>query len=151
MANYIEITAGTGTKVGARQATEGADTILHQTAVFAAGVCTLPGTPQIDAQSTAGTKSGNVDVQGKGRIVCKISYSAADVDATWRVYFKDSAGALILATEEISVANLGVADGTRYLGAGIVLSNEVGAANVELELVTAPTNSGNASAWIAGV
>ena len=115
------------------------------------GTVTLQETPQIDAQSLAGTKSGDVDVQGKRKIICKISYSASDVEATWRVYFKDSAGAIILATEEISVTNLGVVDGSRYLGAGIVLANEVGAANVELELVTAPTNSGNASAWIAGV
>jgi len=149
--SYVGVKEGTDKKVATHQITEDALTKEVERTAPAAGVLTLPGTPQISAATTAGTTSGDVDVQGKGRIVCKISYSADNVDATWRVYFKDSAGALILATEELSVANLGVADGTRYLGAGIVLSNEVGAASVELELVTAPTNSGDASAWVVGV
>ena len=149
--SYVGVTEGFGKNIATHEISEGGVTKHIGRDAPGAGVLTLPGTPQIDAQSTAGTKSGNVDVQGKGRIVCKISYSANNVEATWRVYFKDSAGALILATEELSVANLGVADGTRYLGAGIVLANEVGAASVELELVTAPTNSGDASAWVTGV
>ena len=149
--SYIGVTEGSDKNVATHEISEGGVTKHIGRDAPAAGVLTLPSSPQISEATTAGTKSGDVDVQGKGRIVCKISYSADDVEATWRVYFKDSAGALILATEEISVSNLGIADGTRYLGQGIVLANEVGAASVELELVTAPTNSGNASAWVVGV
>jgi len=205
MADYVTVNEGTAKKVGAREVTEGSNTLYHQTAVPAAGLLTLPSSETLDIPewaastaksvgdwvlpttsngyyyecTTAGTtgtdeptwpttpgqtvtdgtvewtcrdyaQSSAVTIEGKGRIIAKISYSDSSASVNARILFLDANGTEIGWTEEVSVPNPGISDGSRYSGEIFVVGNEVGAKTCKIRLTSAPSD-GDVKVYIGAV
>ena len=85
------------------------------------------------------------------KLEIKIEYSAANVEADWRVLLKNRDGTWI-AKDLGTIANSGIGVNTEESGYfhadGPVIIDTPNKIAVILELSTVPTNSGDASGWV---
>lgn len=153
MLSYIEITPGTGVKVGSRQVTENDGiTKEHQTLILSAGTIALPTTPQIDGVSTTGVYPDNaIDIRGYGHIIFKPVFTDSTQTATLRIHLFDVSGTnYIGVTSDIDVSATDVVEGSNYLGEFFVLDNTyIGASYIKVELKN-DLSAGTVSFYIGG-
>lgn len=128
----IAVTEGSGKNVSTVQCTINSQTVQIERALAGIGVITLPGTPQVNAVSATGfTPATGIDVQGRFYIVCKNTFNDNAANAKYRVAFYDTADTLIGFSNEITISNLAIQDGSRYMGDNCVYSNDFGAKTIK--------------------
>lgn len=132
--NYIEVTEGSGKKVSSVSGTINSNTVHIERAVQGMGIITLPGTAQLDAVSSTGhyPAASYIDVQGRFYIICKNTFNDTGAYAKYRIAFYDTADALIGYSNELTISNLGILDGSRYMGVNVVYSNDFGAKSIKI-------------------
>lgn len=147
--NYIEVTEGSGKKVSSVSGTINSQTVHIERALQGMGMITLPGTPQLNAESSTGhyPSASYIDVQGRFYIVCKNTFNDNAATAKYRIAFYDTADALIGYSNEISITNLGILESTRYFGDNVVYSNDFGAKSIKIYL-TEISASDNISVYV---
>ena len=85
----------------------------------------------------------------KSEVVIKVTYSASNVPAPFRVIFLDE-NAKETISAQVTPANSGSKESSRYLGEAFSLPT-LGAKAFKIRLDGVPTNSGNASAYGSAV
>jgi hypothetical protein len=144
----IAVTEGSGKNVSTIQCTINSQTVQIERALEGTGVITLPGTPQVDQASATGLATMTaVDVQGRFYIICKNTYNDTGASAKYRIAFYDSASTLIGFSNVITIRNLGILDGSRYMGDNCVYSNDFGAATIKF-YITEISASDNISIYV---
>jgi hypothetical protein len=145
----IAVSEGSGKNVSTVQATINATTVQIERALDGMGIITLPGTPQVSAVSTTGiTPASLIDIQGRFYIICKNTFNDNAATAKYRIAFYDSADTLIGYSNEISISNLAILDGSRYIGDNVVYSNDFGAKSIKFN-ITEISTSDNISIFVA--
>lgn len=128
----IAVTEGSGKNVSTVQATINSTSVQIERSIAGSGVITLPGTAQVvEAGSTGLVSMTAIDVQGRFYIICKNTYNDATALAKYRIAFYDSASTLIGYSEEITINNLMILDGSRYVGQNCIYSNDFGAKEIK--------------------
>lgn len=154
MKGYINIAEGSDKKIASHSFTEDAETKHVERVAPGCGVLTLPGTPQVEEQNSTGTYPASpVDITGMAGISVKSSFSVDEETCKLKVQFHDSAGEIIGISDEYTIPNTSVADGSpsRYIGGMLLLDNQLlGASGVRFIITEAPA-TGNVSLSVAGV
>jgi hypothetical protein len=147
--SYISVTEGSGKNVSSVQATINSTNVQIERAIQGMGVITLPSTPQLDAVSATGhyPSVSYIDVQGRFYIICKNTFNDNTAIAKYRIAFYDTADALIGYTNEITISNLAILDGSRYIGTNVVYSNDFGAKSIKI-YVTSLSASDTISVYV---
>ena len=135
--SLIAITEGSGKNVSTYSLTIGGNTVEIERSMMGIGMITLPGTPQANEVAATGlTPASAIDVQGRFYIVCKNTFNDDAASASYRIAFYDSASVLIGYSEVITIENLGIADGARYVGSNVIYSNDFGAKEIKFYIVS---------------
>lgn len=147
--NYIAVTEGSGKNVSSVTATINSTNVHIERAVQGIGVITLPGTPQLSAISSTGhyPSASYIDVQGRFYIICKNTFNDNAAFAKYRIAFYDTADTLIGYSNEITISNLTIQDGSRYMGVNVIYSNDFGAKSIKIYL-TEISASDNISVYV---
>lgn len=106
---------------------------------------TFPGTAQLIAVSTAQNSADISCSSSDSNIVIKVTYSATNVTAPFRIALKDS-GTTYTYSAQITPANTAIVDGSRYEGEAIIVPS-YGAGNFQIRLDAVPASSGNVSVF----
>ena len=149
----IEITEGAGIPIAAHTISEDSETKYIERIAVGSGAIALPTTAQIETETVAGTyPSSSIDVQGKGRIVIKSSFSVNTDTCVYYLQFYDINDVLIGESDDYyEIANSGILDSfSRYVGTMVVINNEFGFCGIKIRLSSIPA-SGNVSFYVAGV
>lgn len=146
--NYIEISEGSGKQVSAVSCAIDGNTVYIERALEGIGIVTLPGTAQVAAVATTGlTPATAIDIQGRFYIICKNTFNNNSAIAKYRIAFYDSADTIIGYSEVISIFNLAIADGARYVGNNCIYTNDFGAKSIKF-YITELTAGGNISIFV---
>lgn len=149
--SYIEVAEGTGKKVSTQSLTINSQTVHLERSILGAGAVTLPGTAQLDAETSTGTYPATaVDIQGKFYLVFKNTFNDNAASAKYRIAFYDTGDVLIGVSEEITIENYGILDGSRYLGCNVVYSNDFCAESIKI-MITELSASDNLTVFIGAI
>ena len=130
--SLIAVTEGSGKNVSTVQVAINSQTVQIERAMAGIGIVTLPGTPQVNAVSSTGlTPVSAIDVQGRFYIICKNTFNDNTANAKYRIAFYDSASTLIGFSNVITINNLAILDGSRYIGDNCIYSNDFGAKEIK--------------------
>lgn len=148
----IVVAEGSDKNIAAHSFTEDSETRYVERVAPGAGILTLPGTAQAAEKTSTGVfPASPIDIIGKAGVTVKANFSAGDISCKIKMQFFDSAGALMVQSDEYSIGNTQVADGSRYLGSALVVDNGLlGASGLKISITAAPA-SGNVSFFVAGV
>ena len=146
--SLIAVTEGSGKNVSTAQVAINSQTVQIERAMAGIGVTTLPGTPQVNAVSSIGlTPASAIDVQGRFYIICKNTFNDNAANAKYRIAFYDSASNLIGFSNVITISNLAILDGSRYVGDNCIYSNDFGAKEIKF-YITEISASDNISIYV---
>ena len=144
----IAVTEGSGKNVSSVEVSIGGSTVQIERAIEGIGTITLPGTPQVNAVSSTGsTPATAIEIQGRFYIICKNTFNDATAYAAYRIAFYDTADVLIGYSNDIQIGNLGILDGSRYVGQNVVYTNDFGAKSIKF-LITLISASDNISIFV---
>lgn len=105
----------------------------------------IPDAANLSAVSTVQNSADITCGTSDSKVVVKITYSAADVTAPFRIYLEDDDDDATYSAQ-ITPANASFSDGSRFFADTIVVDS-LGATNFQIRLDGVPTNSGNITAY----
>jgi len=147
---YVGVTEGEDKKIATHSFSEDGTTKHVERVAPGVGVITLPTTPQISGVTETGLyPTDPINVEGKSRIVLKTLYEDSSNEIAIRGAFYDSSGNIIGYSEEVSIGNQGIAEGSYYLGDVVVFSNDAGAKEFKVKVtnITGGTAHISVGSW----